>query len=155
MSAKIKEINVPVNNHCFSTEIGNENYSNEKSHQKFLEKIYYSNYPSLYIDTNNQDKFKQIIIYNFRKSFKEDDNKFIYQVEKQNDKYLIKTGLYAGYINLGNNITIVINSGYDEAFFKRMLNFVGNVYFDTSSNNTSFNQTNFLTLIYNRVEGNR
>lgn len=140
--AKTKEINIRINNNYFTDEIQDNNFSNEKDKdsQKILSNLYLSKYQKLYYDSSNKNIFKQITIYKFRKTFKDENNKLIYQVEKYNDNYLIKTGLYAGYIKIDEIKTIiVINCGYDDAFFKRMLNFIGNIYFYNEKENISFN----------------
>lgn len=146
-----KEISISVNNHNFFDDNNHNEFSNvnDKDSQKILNDIYSSEFQSLYLKKDNENLFKQLIIYRFRKTFKDDDNdKLIYQVEKNNDnKYFVKTGLYTGYINIQQKATIVINSGYDNIFWERMLNYVGNIYFYNNSENISSNKQTSSKLI--------
>jgi 5-methylcytosine-specific restriction enzyme subunit McrC len=82
------------------------------------------------------EQLKQIRIFNFkrRRFFEPDKERLIlklYSKEKleQEKEYIVQTGLYAGVL-FYKGCKININTKYGDAFLKRMLNFVNDIYVD-------------------------
>lgn len=82
------------------------------------------------------EQLKQIRIFNFkrRRIFEPDENRLIlklYSKEKheQEKEYIVQTGLYAGVL-FYKGCKINITTKYGDAFLKRMLNFVNDIYVD-------------------------
>jgi len=91
----------------------------------------------LFTNDLKTERFKQVEVLSFRKKHKNNnkENIKIYEIYKDNNTYKIEAGLlYVGYINVGKS-RLEIGSGYEDAFFKRMLNVANNIYFDNSSGN--------------------
>jgi len=82
------------------------------------------------------EQLKQIRIFNFkrRRFFESDEERLIlklYSKEKleQEKEYIVQTGLYAGVL-FYKGCKINITTKYGDAFLKRMLNFVNDIYLD-------------------------
>jgi 5-methylcytosine-specific restriction enzyme subunit McrC len=82
------------------------------------------------------EQLKQIRIFNFKRKrfFEPDEERLIlklYSKEKleQEKEYIVQTGLYAGVI-FYKGCKINITTKYGDAFLKRMLNFVNDIYVD-------------------------
>lgn len=93
-------------------------------------------FSSVYELNLGAEQLKQIRIFNFkrRRFFEPDEERLIlrlYSKEKpeQEKEYIIQTGLYAGVL-FYKGCKINITTKYGDAFLKRMLNFVNDIYVD-------------------------
>jgi 5-methylcytosine-specific restriction enzyme subunit McrC len=100
---------------------------------KDVEKLF-SSFFELKLD---QKRFQEVKLFNFdrKKPFKPDRDRVVlrlYAREELERRYIIQTGLYAGTL-FHQGCKINIGSRYGDAFLKRMLNFVCEVYIDNES----------------------
>ncbi|MBI9080816.1 MAG: hypothetical protein JEY79_13890 [Pseudodesulfovibrio sp.] len=131
------KINVPVNHNYYEEapiqelELG-DSFSVRKSATKKVEQLFSPVYELKLVAA----QLKQVKIINFKgKRFDPDEERLIlklYSKEKpEGDKeYFIQTGLYAGVL-FHKGCKFNIAPKYGDAFLKRMLNFVNDIYVDT------------------------
>jgi 5-methylcytosine-specific restriction endonuclease McrBC regulatory subunit McrC len=130
-------ISVPVNHNFYEEAPIQESdlgiaFSVKKAGIKHLQQELFS---SVYEIRLKDKKQNQISITNFKKRiFEPDEEKLIlklYSKEKLNQEkeYIIQTGLYAGVL-FYKGYKINITTKYGDAFLKRMLNFVNDIYVD-------------------------
>ena len=141
-------ISVPVN-HNFYEEAPiresafGEAFAVKKSGIKDLQQIF----SSVYELKLGAEQLKQIKIFNFkrRRFFEPDEERLIlklYSKEKleQEKEYIVQTGLYAGVL-FYKGCKINITTKYGDAFLKRMLNFVNDIYVDNEQVNAQKDET--------------
>ena len=92
-------------------------------------------------------QLKQIKIFNFkrRRVFEPDEERLILklyskEIPEQEKEYIVKTGLYAGVL-FYKECKINITTKYGDAFLKRMLNFVNDIYVDNEQVNAKKDET--------------
>lgn len=128
------KISIPVNNHFYDNQGYLENQLADLFGVKNTKKVR-ELFSSVYEIKLKDKGDNQIRISSFRKKiFKPDGERLIlklYSKEKSGGekKYIVQTGLYAGvlyYKGCKINITTI----YGDAFLKRMLNFVNDIYID-------------------------
>ncbi|SFQ15548.1 5-methylcytosine restriction system specificity protein McrC [Parafilimonas terrae] len=131
-------ISVPVNHNFYEeapireSALG-EAFAVKKAGVKHLQQELFS---SVYELKLRAEQLKQIRIFNFKRSrfFEPDEERLIlklYSKEKleQEKEYIVQTGLYAGVL-FHKGCKINITTKYGDAFLKRMLNFVNDIYVD-------------------------
>lgn len=130
-------ISVPVNHNFYEekpiqeSDLGKDFAVKKASDIKHLQQMFSSVYEIKLKDKKNN----HITISKFRKrQFKEDEERRIlklYAKEKLNQEkeYIVQTGLYAGVL-FYKGCKINITTKYGDAFLKRMLNFVNDIYVD-------------------------
>ncbi|MEO6230875.1 MAG: hypothetical protein ABJB11_21750 [Ferruginibacter sp.] len=131
-------ISVPVNHNFYEeapireSALG-EAFAVKKAGVKYLQQELFS---SVYELKLGAEQLKQIRIFNFKRSrfFEPDEERLIlklYSKEKleQEKEYIVQTGLYAGVL-FYKGCKINITTKYGDAFLKRMLNFVNDIYVD-------------------------
>lgn len=132
------KISVPVNHNYYEeapireSALGEAFAVKKAGDKKYLQQLF----SSVYELKLGADQLKQIKIFNFkrRRFFEPDEERLIlklYSKEKleQEKEYIVQTGLYAGVLFYkGFKINITTKNG--EAFLKRMLNFVNDIYVD-------------------------
>jgi len=130
-------ISVPVNHNFYEeapireAALG-EAFAVKKAGIKHLQQLF----SSVYELKLGAEQLKQIRIFNFkrRRFFEPDKERLIlklYSKEKleQEKEYIVQTGLYAGVL-FYKGCKINITTKYGDAFLKRMLNFVADIYVD-------------------------
>lgn len=131
-------ISIPVNHNfyeekpIFQPELAHSFGIRQKG-VKDVEKLF-SSFFELKLD---QKRFQEVKLFNFdrKKPFKPDRDRLVlrlYAKDEVERRYLIQTGLYAGTL-FHKGCKINIGSRYGDAFLKRMLNFVCEVYIDNES----------------------
>ncbi|MBB6239946.1 5-methylcytosine-specific restriction endonuclease McrBC regulatory subunit McrC [Pedobacter sp. AK013] len=134
------KITIPVNHNfyeekpIFQEELASA-FSVKRSNLRGVEKLF-SGLLELNLD---EERFQNVKLFNFdkRKPFKPDRDRMVLRLYTKEDKqkrYIIQTGLYAGTL-FHNGCKINISSRYGDAFLKRMLNFVCEVYIDNEKTN--------------------
>lgn len=130
-------ISIPVNHNYYEEApiseyaLGDAFAVNRAGIKKLKEELF----SSVYELKLGAEQLKQIRIFNFkRKGFEHNEERQIlklYSKEKgeHRKEYFIQTGLYAGRI-FYKGCKINITTKYGDAFLKRMLNFVNNIYVD-------------------------
>lgn len=147
-------ISVPVNHNFYEekpilhSEL-EEVFGVKKKALKDVEKLF-SAFFELKLD---EDRFKAVKLFSFdrRRRFKLDRDRLVLRLYARNEpeiRYLIQTGLYAGTL-FHKGCKINIGSRYGDAFLKRMLNFVCEVYIDNESTNAKkdHSENQFLYII--------
>ena len=93
-------------------------------------------------DLRNQEKYKNLVLYRFRKNFeKKDDSEIVLKITQDflhKENIYFQTGLYVGKIFIGD-FEIDIESRNDNSerlLFKRMLNYANNIFVDKSLDNS-------------------
>jgi len=135
------KINVPVNHNFYEeapireSALGEAFAVKRAGDKKHLQQMF----SSVYELKLGAGQLKQIRIFNFkRKRFFEPDEKRLilklYSKEKleQEKEYIVQTGLYAGVL-FYKGCKINITTKYGDAFLKRMLNFVNDIYVDNEN----------------------
>jgi 5-methylcytosine-specific restriction endonuclease McrBC regulatory subunit McrC len=130
-------ISVPVNHNFYEekpildSSLG-EAFAVKKAGIKQLQQLF----SSVYELKLGAEQLKQIKIFNFKRKrfFEPDEERLIlklYSKEKldQEKEYIVQTGLYAGVL-FYKGCKINITTKYGDAFLKRMLNFVNDIYVD-------------------------
>ncbi|HEY5463149.1 MAG TPA: hypothetical protein VIJ95_07830 [Hanamia sp.] len=130
-------ISIPVNHNFYEeapileSALG-EAFAVKKTGLKQLQQLF----SSVYELKLGAEQLKQIKIFNFkrRRFFELDEERLIlklYSKEKleQEKEYIVQTGLYAGVL-FYKGCKINITTKYGDAFLKRMLNFVNDIYVD-------------------------
>ena len=130
-------ISVPVNHNFYEeapireSALG-ETFAVKKTGIKHLQQLF----SSVYELKLGSAQLKQIKIFNFKRKrfFEPDEERLIlklYSKEKpeQEKEYIVQTGLYAGVL-FHKGYKINITTKYGDAFLKRMLNFVNDIYVD-------------------------
>lgn len=130
-------ISVPVNHNFYEeapireSALG-ETFAVKKTGIKHLQQLF----SSVYELKLGSAQLKQIKIFNFKhkRFFEPDEERLIlklYSKEKpeQEKEYIVQTGLYAGVL-FHKGYKINITTKYGDAFLKRMLNFVNDIYVD-------------------------
>lgn len=130
-------ISVPVNHNFYEeapireSALG-ETFAVKKTGIKHLQQLF----SSVYELKLGSAQLKQIKIFNFKRKrfFEPDEERLIlklYSKEKpeQEKEYIVQTGLYAGVL-FYKGYKINITTKYGDAFLKRMLNFVNDIYVD-------------------------
>lgn len=130
-------ISVPVNHNFYEespireSALG-EAFAVKKTDRKHLQQLF----SSVYELKLGAEQLKQVKIFNFkrRRFFEPDKERLIlklYSKEKleQEKEYFVQTGLYAGVL-FYKGCKINITSKHGDAFLKRMLNFVNDIYVD-------------------------
>lgn len=133
------KISVPVNHNFYEeapileSGLGEAFAIKKAGDKKHLQQELFS---SVYELKLGAEKLKKIRIFNFkrRRFFKPDEERLIlkfYSKEKleQEKEYIVQTGLYAGVL-FYKGCKINITTKYGDAFLKRMLNFVNDIYVD-------------------------
>lgn len=145
---KSKTINIPVFKNSPIDKWRKESINNEKkeSIKNAIKKIKESSIYSS-ITTDNLKNWKNINIFSFRKCKLIDSHQIIFSIDEnitnnnESKEYFCNTGLYVGQLTykIGKqNYKISINSGYNNMFFNRMLNYLNNIYInDVFFGNTS------------------
>lgn len=131
-------ISVPVNHNYYEeapireSALGEAFAVKKAGDKKHLQQIF----SSVYELKLGAEQLKQIRIFNFkrRRFFEPDEERLIlklYSKEKleQEKEYIVQTGLYAGVL-FYKGCKINITTKYGDAFLKRMLNFVNDIYVD-------------------------
>jgi len=131
-------ISVPVNHNYYEeapireSALGEAFAVKKTGDKKHLQQLF----SSVYELKLGAEQLKQIRIFNFkhRRFFKPDEERLIlklYSKEKleQEKEYIVQTGLYAGVL-FYKGCKINITAKYGDAFLKRMLNFVNDIYVD-------------------------
>jgi len=130
-------ISVPVNHNFYEEAPIRESalgdaFAVKKAGVKHLQQLF----SSVYELKIGAEQLKQIRIFNFkrRRFFEPDEGRLIlklYSKEKleQEKEYIVQTGLYAGVL-FYKGCKINITTKYGDAFLKRMLNFVNDIYVD-------------------------
>ena len=131
------KISVPVNHNFYEeapiceSALG-EAFSVKKTGIKHLQQIF----SSVYELKLGAEQLRQIKIFNFkrRRFFEPDEERLILKLyskerHEQEKEYIIQTGLYAGVL-FYKGCKINITTKYGDAFLKRMLNFVNDIYVD-------------------------
>ena len=131
-------ISVPVNHNfyeeapIYESELSKKFTVEKVGDKKYLQQLF----SSVYELKLGAEQLKQIRIFNFkrRRLFDPDEERLIlklYSKERleQEKEYIIQTGLYAGVL-FYKNCKINIITEYGDAFLKRMLNFVNDIYVD-------------------------
>lgn len=131
-------ISVPVNHNFYEEApileslLGEAFAVKKTSDKKHLQQMF----SSVYELKLGAEELKQIRIFNFkrRRFFEPDEERLIlklYSKEKlaQEKEYILQTGLYAGVL-FYKGCKINITTKYGDAFLKRMLNFVNDIYVD-------------------------
>lgn len=131
-------ISVPVNHNFYEEEpiresdLGKAFAVKNARDKKHLQQLF----SSVYELKLGADQLKQIKVFNFkrRRFFESDEERLIlklYSKEKleQEKEYIVQTGLYAGVL-FYKGCKINITTKYGDAFLKRMLNFVNDIYVD-------------------------
>jgi 5-methylcytosine-specific restriction enzyme subunit McrC len=131
-------ISVPVNHNIYEeapireSDLGEAFAVKRASDKKHLQQLF----SSVYELKLGAEQLKQIRIYNFkrRRFIVPDEDRLIlklYSKEKleQEKEYIVQTGLYAGVL-FYKGCKINITTKYGDAFLKRMLNFVNDIYVD-------------------------
>lgn len=131
-------ISVPVNHNFYEErtipESGlGEAFSVKKTGVKHLQEELFS---SVYELKLGAEQLKQIRIFNFKpkRFFEPDKERLILKlyskdIVEQEKQYIVQTGLYAGVL-FYKGYKINITTKYGDAFLKRMLNFVNDIYVD-------------------------
>jgi 5-methylcytosine-specific restriction enzyme subunit McrC len=132
------KISVPVNHNYYEEATIRESglveaFSLKKAgDKKHLQQLF----SSVYELKLGAEQLKQIKVFNFRRRliFEQDEDRLIlklYSKEKleQEKEYIVQTGLYAGVL-FYKGCKINITTKYGDAFLKRMLNFVNDIYLD-------------------------
>lgn len=131
-------ISVPVNHNYYEeapireSALGEAFAVKKAGDKKHLQQMF----SSVYELKLGAEQLKQIRIFNFkrRRFFEPDEERLIlklYSKEKleQEKEYIVQTGLYAGVL-FYKGCKINITTKYGDAFLKRMLNFVNDIYVD-------------------------
>jgi len=131
-------ISVPVNHNFYEeapireSALGKAFAVKKAGDKKHLQQMF----SSVYELKLGAEQLKQIRIFNFkrRRFFEPDEERIIlklYSKEKleQEKEYIVQTGLYAGVL-FYKGCKINITTKYGDAFLKRMLNFVNDIYVD-------------------------
>lgn len=131
-------ISVPVNHNFYEeapireSTLGEAFAVKKAGEKKHLQQMF----SSVYELKLGAEQLKQIRIFNFkrRRFFEPDEERLIlklYSKEKleQEKEYIVQTGLYAGVL-FYKGCKINITTKYGDAFLKRMLNFVNDIYVD-------------------------
>lgn len=131
-------ISVPVNHNFYEeapireSALGEAFAVKKAGDKKHLQQMF----SSVYELKLGAEQLKQIRIFNFkrRRFFEPDEERLIlklYSKEKleQEKEYIVQTGLYAGVL-FYKGCKINITTKYGDAFLKRMLNFVNDIYVD-------------------------
>lgn len=131
-------ISVPVNHNFYEeapireSALGEAFAVKRAGEKKHLQQMF----SSVYELKLGAEQLKQIRIFNFkrRRFFEPDEERLIlklYSKEKleQEKEYIVQTGLYAGVL-FYKGCKINITTKYGDAFLKRMLNFVNDIYVD-------------------------
>ena len=147
MGRKNKQININVN--VFAPfDLNNSNSTiDDKSLNKLSKTSLYSNeldnYDILILDEslNNGNKFKD-----------NNDRELIYEVRNYNEcsneeELTLYTGKYIGRLDINNNVTIKIDTGYDKSFLNRMINYSNKIYFEKDIISEDQTNNEFLLLI--------
>lgn len=134
-------ISVPVNHNFYEeapireSALGEAFAVKKAGNKKHLESLKQM-FSSVYELKLGAEQLKQIRIFNFKRSrfFEPDEERLIlklYSKEKleQEKDYIVQTGLYAGVL-FYKGCKINITTKYGDAFLKRMLNFVNDIYVD-------------------------
>lgn len=142
-------ISVPVNHNFYEeapireSELGEAFAVKKAGDKKHLQQLF----SSVYELKLGAEKLKQIRIFNFehRRFFEPDEERLIlklYSKEKleQEKEYIVQTGLYAGVL-FYKGCKINITTKYGDAFLKRMLNFVNDIYVDNEQVNAQKDET--------------
>ncbi len=141
-------ISVPVNHNFYeeapiSESALRETFAVKKSGVKHIKQLF----SSVYELKLGAEQLKQIKIFNFkrRRFFEPDEERLIlklYSKEKfeQEKEYIVQTGLYAGVL-FYKGCKINITTKYGDAFLKRMLNFVNDIYIDNEQVNATKDET--------------
>jgi 5-methylcytosine-specific restriction enzyme subunit McrC len=132
------KISVPVNHNFYEeapireSALGEAFAVKRAGDKKHLQQMF----SSVYELKLGAEQLKQIRIFNFkrRRFFEPDEERLIlklYSKEKleQEKEYIVQTGLYAGVL-FYKGCKINITTKYGDAFLKRMLNFVNDIYVD-------------------------
>jgi 5-methylcytosine-specific restriction endonuclease McrBC regulatory subunit McrC len=131
-------ISVPVNHNYYEeapireSALGEAFAVKKAGDRKHLQHLF----SSVYELKLGAEQLKQIRIFNFKRKrfFEPDEERLIlklYSKEKleQEKEYIVQTGLYAGVL-FYKGCKINITTKYGDAFLKRMLNFVNDIYVD-------------------------
>lgn len=111
-------------------------------------KIYNNSFNVGSLQDKDNERHFHIAFSDYSDFKRSEKDKLIYKIEKVNDNYNILTGLYCGIINFDNKLPqLVIETGYSNNFFKRILNFCCGVYADTKTANSSVEQENIYSLL--------
>ncbi len=129
------KISVPVNHNFYEeapildSDLG-KTFGVKKSSISKLQQIF----SSVYELKLGAEQLKQVKVFYFKNKhiFEQDEERLIlklYSKEKAEKEYFIQTGLYAGVL-FHKGCKINITTKYGDAFLKRMLNFVNDIYVD-------------------------
>jgi 5-methylcytosine-specific restriction endonuclease McrBC regulatory subunit McrC len=142
-------ISVPVNHNFYEeapireSGLGDAFSVKKAGDKKHLQQLF----SSVYELKLSAEHLKQIRIFNFkrRRFFEPDEERLIlklYSKEKvdQEKEYIVQTGLYAGVL-FYKYCKINIITKYGDAFLKRMLNFVNDIYVDNEQVKAKKNET--------------
>ena len=135
-------ISVPVNNHFYDNQAFSEIElasifgvkDKKKDKKKDIERVR-GIFSPVYETRYKDKKDNRISIFNFRKKvFKPNDERLILKLYSKirninETEYKVETGLYAGRIYY-KGCEINITTNYGDAFLKRMINFVNDIYLD-------------------------
>lgn len=129
-------ISVPVNHNFYEEksilelDLGEKFHVKKAGDKRHLQQIF----SSVYELKLGAEQLKQIRVFNFKRKrfFEPDEERLIlklYSKQKtdQEKEYIIQTGLYAGVL-FYKGCKINITTKYGDAFLKRMLNFVNDIY---------------------------
>lgn len=142
-------ISVPVNHNFYEEapirESGlGEAFAIKKAvDKKHLQQLFSSVY-ELKLKADQLNKIK-IFNFNSRRFFDPDEERLILKLyskekPKQEKEYIVQTGLYAGVL-FYKGCKINITTKYGDAFLKRMLNFVNDIYIDNEQVNATKDET--------------
>ena len=86
------------------------------------------------VSLQNDKRFLHIAFSDYMEFKRSEQDSFIFRIDNNNGRYTISTGLYCGVINLGKEFPkLVIQTGYSDTFFTRILNFCCGIYADQNT----------------------
>ncbi|MDP3211945.1 hypothetical protein [Methylotenera sp.] len=131
-------VSVPVNHNfheeksILESDLGEKFHVKRAGDKKHLQQVF----SSVYELKLGAEQLKQVRIFNFKRKqlFEPDEERLILklyckQKADQEKEYIVQTGLYAGVL-FYKGCKINITTKYGDAFLKRMLNFVNDIYVD-------------------------
>lgn len=153
------KISIPVNHNFFEESpilepnlcdaFSVKNVSANRNHLR-------DSFSSIYELKLGAEQLRQVRIFNFKRSkiFKPDENRLILKlfskenISQNRKEYFVQTGLYAGVV-FYKGCKFNITTKYGDAFLKRMLNFVHDIYVDSElvSSKKDHDENQFLFII--------
>ncbi|RIJ42654.1 McrC family protein [Pontibacter oryzae] len=141
------EVTVPVNNHYYENSFFSENDLKNRfgTRGKKFEAQKNRLFSSVFELTTHHSNLKKLKLFGFKdlKGKKEEERLILKLYSKEHlggeKQYIVQTGLYAGVI-YHKGCKFNITTRYGDAFLRRMLNFVNDIYIDNQKTPSSKNQ---------------